>query len=122
MVRKGKYTKRARPVTRKHRAQIIRLTGLSCLKRRIPESLRRQPGRFAKYFGEMALARVPDLRADLGDRQVGFGQQSSSFFDPQRSQIRMRRRAGDLFKQSRKMKCAQVSRPGDFGEAQFSAA
>src|SRR5262249_36196673 len=88
--------------------------------RRVPKSLRRHSGRLTKNFGEMALARVADLGADLGDRQIALGQQPTRPLDPQGGQIGVRRRAGDLFEEPREMEFAQIGRSGDFGQAEFA--
>src|SRR5262245_60184671 len=92
------------------------------VRRGVAKSAWSQARRLAKDLGEVALARVADLRADLGDRQIAFGQQSSGPFDPQRSQVSVRRRAGDLFEQPREMKFAQISRSGDLGQAELASA
>src|SRR5882672_8365141 len=87
--------------------------------RRVPKSLRRHSSRLAKNFGEMTLARVADLGADLGDRQIALGQKPSRSFDSQRGQVSVRRRAGDLFEEPREMKLAQVGCSGDLGQTEF---
>src|SRR5262245_54874624 len=64
------------PITKeeeKRQTQFGRLTASASSDGRIPKRLRRHSSRFTKDFGEMALARVADLRADLGDRQIAFG-------------------------------------------------
>ena len=51
--------------------------------RGVAKSARRHSGRLAKDFGEMTLAHVADLGADLGERQIALGQQPPRLFDSQ---------------------------------------
>src|SRR5438132_698687 len=64
---------------------------------------RRDAGDGFEDFGEVALALIADHRGDLDNRQRRFDKQAPRFFDSQVSQINVRRRAGDLFEQARKV-------------------